>query len=224
MTSTLSTAAAGSNCPAGGTDPRCSTTVTVLVPALSIVQAANTTAAVPGQTVTYTLTVTDTGQTPYAGATVTDTLNLLDDATYNNDAAATSGTVSYASPVITWTGDLAVGASAVITWTVTVNNPDTGDKNLATVAASTDPGSSCPPGSSSAGCTLTIPVLTPAPDHRQDRGHDQRQQRGGHPRRGGDLHDHRDQHRADPLHRGEPDRPAGRRCWTTPPTTTTRPR
>ena len=63
----------------------------------------------PGQTVTFTLTVTDTGQTPYTGATVTGTLNLLDDATYHNDAAATSGTVSYASPVITWTGDLAVG-------------------------------------------------------------------------------------------------------------------
>ena len=52
----------------------------------------------PGQTVTFTVTVTDTGQTAYTGATVTDTLNLLDDATYNNNAAATSGTVSYASP------------------------------------------------------------------------------------------------------------------------------
>ena len=123
---------------------------------------ADTTAAVPGQTVTYTVTVTDTGQTPYTGATVTDTLNLLDDATYNNDAAATSGTVSYASPVITWTGDLAAGDSAVITYTVTVNNPDTGDKALNTVAVSTDPGSSCPPASSNAGCNLTVPVLTPA--------------------------------------------------------------
>ncbi len=134
----------------------------MLIPALSIVTTANATAAVPGQTVTYTLTVTDNGQTPYAGATVTDTLKLLDDATYNNDAAATSGTVSYASPVITWTGDLAVDASAVITWTVTVHNPDTGDKTLVTEAASTDPGSSCPPASSNPGCSLTVPVLTPA--------------------------------------------------------------
>ncbi len=123
---------------------------------------ASTSAAVPGQTVTFTVTVTDTGQTPYTGATVTETLNLLDDATYNNNAAATSGTVSYASPVITWTGDLAVGGSAVITYTVTVNNPDTGDKNLTTVAVSTDPGSSCPPASSNAGCNLSVPVLTPA--------------------------------------------------------------
>ena len=162
LTATAVSAAPGNNCQAGSTDPRCTPVTQVLIPALTIVTTADTAAAVPGQTVTFTVTITDHGQTPYTGATVTDTLNLLDDATYHNNAAATSGTVSYASPVITWTGDLAVGASAVITYTVTVNNPDTGDKSLATVAASTDPGSSCPPSSSNAGCSLSVPVLTPA--------------------------------------------------------------
>ena len=154
--------APGNNCPPGSADPRCTPVTQILIPGLSIVTTANTTTAVPGQTVAYTVTVTDNGQTPYAGATVTETLNLLDDATYNSDAAATSGAVSYASPVITWTGDLAVGAPAVITYTVTVHNPDTGDKTLNTVAVSTDPGSSCPPGSTTAGCNLTVAVLTPA--------------------------------------------------------------
>ena len=162
LTATAVSAAPGNNCPAGSTDPRCTAVTQVLIPALSIVTTANTTAAVPGQTVSYTLTITDNGQTAYTGATVTDTLKVFDDATYNTDAAATSGTVSYASPVITWTGDLAVGASAVITWTVTVHNPDTGDKTLITVATSTNPGSSCPRASSAAGCSLTVPVLTPA--------------------------------------------------------------
>ena len=162
LTATAVSAAPGNNCLPGSNDPRCTPITQVLIPALTIVTTASTAAAVPGVTVTFTVTVTDNGQTAYTGATVTDTLNLLDDATYNNDAGATSGTVSYASPVITWTGDLAVGASAVITYTVTVNNPDTGDKSLATVAASTDPGSSCPPGSSNAGCSLAVPVLTPA--------------------------------------------------------------
>ena len=128
LTATAVSTAPGNNCPPGSADPRCTPVTQVLVPSLSIVTTANTTTAVPGQTVAYTVTVTDNGQTPYTGATVTETLNLLDDATYNNNAAATSGAVSYASPVITWTGDLAVGASAVITYTVTVNNPDTGDK------------------------------------------------------------------------------------------------
>ena len=99
MASTLSTAAAGSNCPSGSTDPRCSVSVTVLIPALTIVTTANATAAVPGQPVTVTVTVTDTGQTPYSGAVVTDSLDgALDDAAYNNDASATTGSVSYASP------------------------------------------------------------------------------------------------------------------------------
>ena len=41
MANTLSTAAAGSNCPSGGTDPRCSASVNVLMPALTIVKTAD---------------------------------------------------------------------------------------------------------------------------------------------------------------------------------------
>ena len=47
----------------------------------------------------YTITVADTGQTPYTAATVTDDLTgVLDDATYDSDATATSGTVTYTAP------------------------------------------------------------------------------------------------------------------------------
>ena len=53
---------------------------------------------------------------------------MLDDAAYNGDGAATAGSVSFASPNLTWTGNLAVGATATITFSVTVSNPDTGDK------------------------------------------------------------------------------------------------
>ena len=169
MASTLSTTAAGSNCPSGSADPRCSVSVAIQIPALSITQAANTTAAVPGQQVGFTVTIADTGPTAYTGITVTDTLQMLDDATYNNDATAavtagtgTAGSVSYASPVLTWTGGLAPGGTVTITYTATVNNPDTGDKLLAAAAASTAAGSSCPPGSGNAGCDIAIPVLTPA--------------------------------------------------------------
>ena len=162
MTATSSTAAAGSNCPAGGADPRCSTTVTVLVPALSITQAANATAAVPGQVIGYTLTVTNTGQTTYTGAAVTDSFaQMLDDAAYDGDASATSGALSYAAPVLTWTGTLAPGGSAVITYTITADNPDTGDKLVITTVASAATGSACPPGTTAAPCQLTVAVLTP---------------------------------------------------------------
>ena len=163
MASTLSTTAAGSNCPAAGTDPRCTATVTVLTPALSIVKTANASSAVPGQVIGYTITVTNTGQTPYTGAVVTDSLAaLFDDAAYDNDAATTAGSLSYTSPNLTWTGNLAPGAAAVITYTVTVSDPDTGDKLLVNTVTSTATGSACLPGTTAAACRVTVAVLTPA--------------------------------------------------------------
>ena len=158
-------AALGNNCPAGSADSRCTPVTTVLTPGLSIIQTADTTSAVPGQQIGYTLTITNTGQTTYTGAVVTDSFaQMVDDAAYDGDAATTgtAGTLSYAAPVLTWTGDLAPGASAVITFSVTVNNPDTGDKLVITTAASAVPGSSCPPGTTTSPCQLVVPVLTPA--------------------------------------------------------------
>ena len=77
---------------------------------------------------------------------------------YNNDASATAGTVAFASPNLTWTGNLAIGASATITFTVTVNNPDTGNKILASTVTSTTSGSNCASGSTDPACTVSIPV------------------------------------------------------------------
>jgi large repetitive protein len=163
LTLTVDSAALGNNCPVGGTDPACTAAVPVLVHALTITKTANTSATTPGATVTYTITVADTGQTPYTGATVTDSLDgVLDDAAYNHDAAASAGTLSYASPDLTWTGNLTVGQTVTITYSVTVHNPDTGGKLLVNFVTSTDTGSTCPFDSPNPGCTVTIAVLTPA--------------------------------------------------------------
>ena len=160
---TDATTAPGSNCPAGSADPRCTATANVVIPGLTIVKTASSSFAVPGQTIGYTDTITNTGQTTYTGAVVTDSFSaLLDDAAYNGDAAATTGSLSYTSPTLTWTGNLDPGASAVITYTVTVNNPDTGDKLLINTVSSTDTGSTCPPGTTSTPCRVTVSVLTPA--------------------------------------------------------------
>ena len=209
MTVTTTTAAQGSNCPAGGSDARCSVSVPVLVPALTITQAANvTTSVVPGQVIGYTLTVTNTGTAPYTGATVTDSFaQMLDDAAYNNDALANSGTVTYAAPVLTWTGDLLPGASAVITFTITASNPDTGDKLVITTVSSAAAGSTCPPGHHQRRLPAGGAGADPGPDDPQDGQHH-------HPGPGpaGHLHHHRDQYGADRLYGGEPDGPAGRRA------------
>ena len=162
LAAVLTTTAPGSNCPSGSADARCSVSVPVLVPGLTITAVANTGSAAPGAAVHYTVTVTDSGQTAYTGATVTASLaGLLDDASYNGDATATPGSVSFASPDLTWTGDLAVGVAATITFSAEVSSPDTGDKTLVVSLTSAAAGSSCPPPGPTAGCTVTVAALTP---------------------------------------------------------------
>ncbi|CUU59674.1 conserved repeat domain-containing protein [Parafrankia irregularis] len=157
------TSAPGSNCPPGGTDPACGGAVQVLIPGLTMTTAANTTSAEPGQVVGYTTTITNSGQTPYAGAVVTaDLTGALDDAIFNGDAVASAGTPTFAGQTLTWTGDLAVGAVVTVTYSLTVRDPDPGDKVLVTMLASTETGSSCPPNSANAGCLGSVAVLTPA--------------------------------------------------------------
>ncbi|WP_157892252.1 MULTISPECIES: DUF7927 domain-containing protein [Frankia] len=164
MTAAASSPTAGSNCPAGNTNPDCSATVTLLAPRLAIAKAADVTTVTPGGTVTYTITVTNNGESAYQGASVSDNLTgLLADAVYNADASATSGTVTYAAPTVTWTGDLAIGASVTISYSVTVNDPDLGDRTLNNAVTSPAIGSTCPTdGSGGLGCRVAVPVLVPA--------------------------------------------------------------
>jgi uncharacterized repeat protein (TIGR01451 family) len=135
-------------------------TVTSFVPALTITKTADVSQTAPGDTVHYTITVANTGETSYTGATFTDSLaGVLDDATYGGNATATSGTVSFTSPTLTWTGDLGIGATATITYSVTVNDPVTGDLRLANAVSSSTPGSNCPPGSTDPRCSATVTVV-----------------------------------------------------------------
>ena len=162
LAATVTSATAGSNCPSGGTDPRCATSVTVLIPGLTIAVSASTGAATPGSVVGYTITVTNSGQTAYTGAAFSDSLSgLLDDASYDNDVTATAGSAGFTSPVLSWSGSLAVGATATVTFSVTVNNPDTGDKVLAQTVTSAAAGSNCAAGSTDARCSVTVVVLVP---------------------------------------------------------------
>ncbi|MFB9926718.1 hypothetical protein ACFORO_07400 [Amycolatopsis halotolerans] len=155
LVNTITSATPGSNCAAGSTDPRCGTTTPVS--GMRIAKSADRDQVVPGDKVTYTITVTNTGQTPLPGATFTDDLSqVLDDAVYNNDATP-AAQVSYTAPKLTWTGDLPIGGSATVTYSVTVKNPDPGDKKLHNVVTSSTPGTNCPPGSTDPSCSTTTP-------------------------------------------------------------------
>jgi uncharacterized repeat protein (TIGR01451 family) len=103
-----------------------------------------------GDKITYTLTVAQKGQAAIAGATLTDDLSdVLDDATYDGDAKTSTGTVSYASPHLTWRGNLALRGTAKITYSVTVKGDGHGDGTLSNVVTSTDKRASC---DTSVGC------------------------------------------------------------------------
>ncbi|WP_410665137.1 hypothetical protein [Amycolatopsis sp. lyj-84] len=146
----------GGNCPPGSTDPKCGTTTPIS--GLLIKKTADKKQVDPGDTVKYTITVTNTGQTKQDGATFTDDMTeVLDDADYQNDGAATIGGVSYAAPKLTWTGSLDIGQTSTITYTVKIKNPDTGDKKLSNVVTSDTPGNNCPPGSNDPNCVADVP-------------------------------------------------------------------
>ncbi len=136
----------------------CTTTTTVPTTGYTVAKSASVTSAQPGATVTYTVAVTNTGQTAYTAAkpaSFTDDLSaVLDDATYNGDAT-NGATVS--GNTLSWSGALAVGATVTITYSVTVNDPDTGDHTLTNVVVPTGPGGSC---ATPAGCTTTTPVAS----------------------------------------------------------------
>ena len=211
MTSTLTTAAAGSNCPAGGTDPACTATVTVQVPGLTITNAASANAALPGATVDYTVTIADTGQTSYTGILVADDLTqVLTDAAYNGDAAADAGAVSFASPVLTWTGSVSPGGTVTLTFSVTVNNPDNGNRRLVSVAYSSATGSLMPHRDRDRGrLPLRGRGTQPGTDH-----HQHGEYRHGGSRRDRAVHGHHHQHWSDAVQRRvggrRPDRGTGR--------------
>lgn len=100
--------------------------LTLSLPGLAIEKISDATADTrPGDTVTYTVRATNTGTTPfttqYPAVVVDDLAGVLDDADYADDASADrAGTVSYASPLLSWTGALAVGDRVEITYSTVV--------------------------------------------------------------------------------------------------------
>lgn len=103
------------------------------LPRLSISKTADRTELpAEGDKVTYTITVTNEGPGDYtadAPASMTDDLSdVLDAATFDDDASATAGTVSYDEPTLSWSGPLAAKESVEITYTVTYTGE--GDQNL----------------------------------------------------------------------------------------------
>lgn len=119
-------------------DPECVESVTENpIRHLTVVKSADPATGVdPGDTVTYTVTVTNDGEGDYTAANpaeiIDDLSGVIDDARYNDDADAGVGTVTYTEPTLNWSEPLAAGESVTITYTVLVTNA--GDHNLRNTA------------------------------------------------------------------------------------------
>ena len=88
---------------------------------------ASGTAVRAGDTITYTISGVNTGNTVLDPATIVDDLSaVLAHAQYGGDATASTGTIDIAGTTLTWTGALAPGARVTITYTVTVDQDATG--------------------------------------------------------------------------------------------------
>src|SRR5690606_14628617 len=82
---------------------------------------------------TYTVRVRNDGSVAVTDPVVDDLTGVIDDATYNGDAAVNIGEVSYTEPELTWTGTLQPGEEAVITYSVTVFGGDGSELTTLTV-------------------------------------------------------------------------------------------
>lgn len=84
---------------------------------------ASGTAVSAGDTITYSITGTNTGDTDLDPAEIADDLSdVLDSAVYNDDVTADRGTVRVSGSTLTWTGGIPRGESVTIRYTVTVDD------------------------------------------------------------------------------------------------------
>ena len=91
------------------------------LPSLTLTKAVNPTSAMPGGTVTYTLTFTNAGAAPASNVTLTDVIPA--NMTFVNGSATGGGVYTAATKTISWTfGTQAINSTGSITFKTTVNN------------------------------------------------------------------------------------------------------
>ena len=158
----------GSNCPpqAEVVDENCDTGTTVEAgPDLDVEKLvatgdgefAGTSTAKPGDVVHYQITVHNSGNADANDVPVSDDISaILAHATYNDDCSNSCG---FASDTLTWTIDVAAGATVTLTFSVTLDESfPVGATHLPNVVVVTGPGSNCPEASQDPDCDTDTTV------------------------------------------------------------------
>ncbi|GLW74579.1 hypothetical protein Kpho02_68770 [Kitasatospora phosalacinea] len=134
------------------------------LPRYRVEKTATPSSAAPGGTVAYRVTVTNTGKVPANGVTLDDDLaDVLADAAYHGDATADRGTATVTGTTLHWRGDLPVGATATVDYSVTVRSSPTADAELTNTVTSTTYRNNCGRGSTDPACAATVTVTAPGP-------------------------------------------------------------
>jgi uncharacterized repeat protein (TIGR01451 family) len=112
----------------------------------------------PGGKITYRVVVMNRGTVTEPDAQFRDNLSdVLDDARYEHDAHATSGTVSYQRPVLEWHGELKPGEGATVTYKVRVDEPIRGNGAIRNTVIGGGPDMTCAHGKGH-GCVAVVQV------------------------------------------------------------------
>ncbi|OLR92264.1 DUF11 domain-containing protein [Actinokineospora bangkokensis] len=138
------TVVGGTNCATGSTAPECSP-ATVPVRELGLVKTVDRTVVSPGEAVTFTVAVTNTGAYDYTeqdpAAIFDDLTGVLDDAVFGDlvvdpEVGTPGPAPTREDPVLTWSGPLAAGGTVRLVYTATVSNPQTGDGRIVNLVSS----------------------------------------------------------------------------------------
>ena len=127
-----------------------------------IVKVADHNEIAPGKVLSYTITLGPTGTAGGSGEVIDDLSGVLDKASFQNDADASRGKVTFdaATKQLVWTGTLGPGEHATITYSVKIHDSAAG---LLSNEVTGPPGSSCTsPSPPELPCITDTPIVRPA--------------------------------------------------------------
>lgn len=134
---------------------------------IHVVKTASPDVVLPGGTITYRVVVTNRGTVTEPDAEFRDDLSdVLDNARYEDDAHATSGTVSYHRPILEWHGELKPGEHTTITYKARIDDPIRGNGVIRNAVTGGGPDMTCVNGKGR-GCdaVVWVPVFCRASVH-----------------------------------------------------------